>query len=132
MMPSRSDTSRRSTAFGLAQRELDKRTSVIVVEGELDLSTAPRLKWALVDALETGHDQLIVDLALTTFMDSTALGVLVGVKRKLVPDGGLAITRVGPEVQKIFESSGMDGAFTIFSTLEEACASMQARTAQAG
>lgn len=68
------------TQFGIEQRELDARTSVISVRGELDLTTAPRLKWMLVDSLQTGHSQLVVDLSLATFMDSTALGVLVGVR----------------------------------------------------
>jgi anti-sigma B factor antagonist len=128
-MPSRAAISDRSkppsTAFGIVQRELDRRTSVIAVEGELDLSTAPRLKWMLVDALETGHSQLVLDLSLTTFMDSTALGVLVAIKRKL--DGGerLVIACARPGVLKIFEYSGMDGAFAIFPTLAEAAASVR-------
>lgn len=135
-MLSRSDISGRSkprsTAFGVVQRELDARTSVISLEGELDLSTAPRLKWALLDALETGHSRIVVDLSLTTFMDSTALGVLVGVKRKL--DGGerLAVVCGGPDVLKIFEYAGMDEAFAIFSTLDEALAFAQGHSAQTG
>jgi len=79
-MLSRVDTSNRSQPtsrpLGIFRRELDKRTSVISIEGELDLATAPRLKWMLIDALEAGHEELVVDLSLTTFMDSTALGVL--------------------------------------------------------
>jgi anti-sigma B factor antagonist len=96
------------------------KTSVISVEGELDLTTAPRLKWMLIDSLEEGHNRLVVDLSLCTFMDSTALGVLVGVNRS--PDLGaqLAIVCERGAVLKIFELSGMDGAFAIFPTLEEA------------
>jgi anti-sigma B factor antagonist len=119
-----------ATAFEVAQRELDARTSVVSVAGEVDLSTAPRLKWALLDALEAGHDQLIVDLSRATFMDSTALGVLVGVKRSL-DVGALAIVCAHADVLKIFELSGMDGAFTIVSTLGEALAHVQAAPAGA-
>jgi anti-sigma B factor antagonist len=115
-------------AFEVTQREYDDHVSVVSVTGEVDLSTAPRLKWALVDALETGHDQLVVDLSRTTFMDSTALGVLVGVKRSL--DGGaLAIVCASAGVLKIFELSGMDGVFTIVPTLGEALAHVQAHPA---
>ncbi len=116
--------------FEVTPHELDARTSVVSVTGEVDLSTAPRLKWALLDALETGHDQLIVDLSRVTFMDSTALGVLVGARRSL--DGGaLAIVCAGADILKIFELSGMDGVFTILPTLGEALAHVRAHPAVA-
>jgi anti-sigma B factor antagonist len=118
--------------FGITRRELDVRTSVISVEGELDLTTAPRLKWMLIDALEEGHSRLAVDLSLCTFMDSTALGVLVGVNRS--PDLGaqLAIVCEPGAVFRIFELSGMDGAFAIFPTLEEALTHARGNAASAG
>jgi anti-sigma B factor antagonist len=133
-MLSQVDTSNRSqpssTAFGILQRELDKLTSVISIEGELDLSTAPRLKWMLIETLEAGHSQLVVDLSLATFMDSTALGVLVGVKRSLAVGAQLAIVCTRPAVLKIFEFSGLDGAFAIFPTLDEALAYARGNTAR--
>jgi anti-sigma B factor antagonist len=136
MMLSRVDTSNRSqpssTPFGILERELDKRTSVISIEGELDLDTAPRLKWMLTDSLETGHSQLVVDLSLVSFMDSTALGVLVGVKRNLDVDARLAIVCTRTTVLKIFEFSGLDGAFAIFPTLDEAHAYTRGHIAKAG
>lgn len=95
---------------------------MISVEGDLDLSTAPRLKWMLVDSLEMGESRLVVDLSLATFIDSTALSVLVGVTRKLEVDARLAIVCVRPNVLKIFEFSGLDGMFAIFPTLDEALA----------
>jgi anti-sigma B factor antagonist len=115
----------RSTAFEISQRELEEHTSLIAVEGELDLSTAPRLKWMLVDALQAGRGRLVVDLSLTTFIDSTALGVLVGVKRRLGGGELLAIVCPRTDVLKIFELAGMDGAFAIFPTLEEALADVR-------
>ncbi len=132
-MLSRLETSARShpssTAFGVSQRELEEHTSVIAVEGELDLSTAPRLKWMLIDSLGAGLDRLIVDLSRATFMDSTALGVLVGVKRRLANDQRLAIVCPRTDVLKIFEFAGMDGAFAIFPGLEEALANVRGHAA---
>jgi anti-sigma B factor antagonist len=135
-MLSRVDTSNRSQAtsrpLGFIQRELDKRTSVISVEGELDLATAPRLKWMLIDTLEAGHEELVVDLSLTTFMDSTALSVLVGVNRSLGVDARMAIVCPRSMVLKIFEFSGLDGMFVIFSTVDEALAYTRGHTTKAG
>jgi anti-sigma B factor antagonist len=94
---------------------------VIAVEGELDLFTAPSLKQMLVDALHEGSDRLVVDLTEVTFIDSTTLGVLVGIERRLDEDDArLAIVCTRPNVRKIFEFSGLDGKFAIFPTLDEA------------
>jgi anti-anti-sigma factor len=111
-----------AVAFGIAQRELDERTSVISLEGELDLSTAPQLKWMLLDSLEAGHSQIVIDLTLCSFMDSTALGVLIVVNRSLAAGVRLAIVTEHANVLKIFELSGMDGMFAIFPTLADALA----------
>ncbi len=108
------------TEFGIIENEIDETTSVVAVSGELDLTTAPRLKWMLHDLLHAGRTKPVVDLTETTFMDSTALGVLVGVNRGLTDDMRLVIVCARPNVLKIFELSGMDGVFTIVPTLEEA------------
>ncbi len=129
---SSSTDERAAAGFGIVQSEPDAQTTVVAVEGDLDLSTAPRLKWMLVDALEQGHRRLVVDLSETTFMDSTALGVLVAVWRRLQSGERLAVVCIKPDVLKIFEYAGMDGAFAIFSTLDEALAHARAHAARAG
>ncbi len=111
-----------SAEFGITCRELDERTNVISVEGDLDLSTAPRLKWMLLDSLQEDRDRIVLDLSLTGFMDSTALGVLVVVNRRLEAGARMVIVCNRPAVLRIFELSGMDGAFTICPTFEEAYA----------
>jgi anti-sigma B factor antagonist len=123
---SRIDTHRtppNAPSFGILQRGLDERTTLVTVEGELDLFTAPSLKKVLLDALHEGADRLVVDLSSVTFIDSTTLGVLVGVTRELDDDDArLAIVCTRPNVRKIFEFSGLDGTFAIFATLDEALA----------
>jgi anti-sigma B factor antagonist len=135
-MPSRIEISTgpepEPVAFAIIERQLDERTTVVSVEGELDLTTAPRLKWTLLDALEAGRCQLVLDLSRCGFMDSTALGVLVGVNRSLDAGARLAIACTRSNVLKIFELSGMDGAFALFATVDEALAYAQGRAAQVG
>jgi anti-sigma B factor antagonist len=118
--------------FSIAQRDLDEHLSVIEIEGELDLATAPRLKWILIDGLAAGRTSFVVDLSRASFMDSTALGVLVGVNRSLDVGARLAIVCSGDAVAKIFELSGMDGVFAIFPTLEQALAHVRDRAAEVG
>jgi anti-sigma B factor antagonist len=106
--------------FGISERALDEVSVLITVEGELDLATAPRLKWPLVDAIDGGARVLIVDLSGVTFMDSTALGVLIGIRRTLKLGSRMAIVCTDAGVLKIFEISGLDAVFQIFPTFDEA------------
>jgi anti-sigma B factor antagonist len=117
--------------FGIIDSDFDESTSVVAVQGELDLTTAPRLKWMLHDLLDSGRSKLVVDLTETTFMDSTALGVLVGVNRALREGARLAIVCSRPNVLKIFELSGMDGVFTIVPTVDEALEYARGQAAKA-
>jgi anti-sigma B factor antagonist len=119
-------------AFGIIQSQPDERTSIVALEGELDLGRAPSLKWALIDSLDAGCKQLVIDLSQVRFMDSTALSVLVGVNRNLDSDARMAIVCVNTNVLKIFELSGMDGAFAIFPTVDEALAHVRGNTARIG
>jgi anti-sigma B factor antagonist len=122
----------KSVAFAVIRRELDERTGVLSVEGELDLASAPSLKWALTDILAAGHDQVVVDLSLVTFIDSTALGVLVGIKKNLSPGAKLAITCTHPDVLNIFELTGLDATFDIFPAFDDALAFVRGSAAAAG
>lgn len=106
--------------FVIGQRELAGETTVLSVEGDLDLSSAPSLKWALADSQSKGRRHVVVDLAAVTFIDSTALGVLVGAQRAMGEGLALAIVCADENVLRIFEMTGLDGMFEIFPTLDDA------------
>jgi len=100
--------------FGLSEEPLDGGRHVVAVRGEIDLFTAPELKKTLAEAIENGATRVVVDLSETTFLDSTALGVLIGaVKRLRTRDGQLAIVNTDANIQKTFEITGLDQIFTI-------------------
>ena len=56
---------------------------VVAAGGELDLYTVDRLRDKLGDVVERGARRVLVDLTGVSFMDSTALGVLVGSAKAL-------------------------------------------------
>jgi anti-sigma B factor antagonist len=118
--------------FTLSVRSHDAATSVISVEGELDLSSAPELKWTLTDALEAGVTRLAVDLSQTSFMDSTGLGVLIGLRKRLPQGCELLIVCPPGVVRQVFEFSGTDGAFSMFDTQRDAIEHLQTRAPRAG
>jgi anti-sigma B factor antagonist len=111
--------------FSLSTESLDDTRHVVAVSGEIDLFTAPELKSAIGEALEAGHSRIVVDLSNTTFLDSTALGVLIGaVKRLRSRDGALTIVNTDPNIAKTFEITGLDQIFTIRPTRDEAVAAL--------
>jgi anti-sigma B factor antagonist len=127
-----SDTHPPSVTFSINQRELEDATTLVTVEGELDLASAPSLKWALTDAVQAGARQMVLDLSPVTFIDSTALGVLVGVHRSLAAGTRMAIAGADADVLNIFELTGLDSTFDMFSTLDEALAWVRGSEAATG
>jgi anti-sigma B factor antagonist len=119
-------------SFVITRRELADDTSLLSVEGDLDLASAPNLKWALADLQSVGARHVVVDLSKVSFIDSTALGVLVGAQRGLDPGVKLAIACAEENVLRIFELTGLDGMFEIVPTLQDALGYVQGSTTAAG
>lgn len=92
---------------------------VVAVSGELDAYVAPELTAALDRA--SGDGRLVADLKAVSFMDSTALGVLVRAVKDRDRRG--AQTRVVLPLgtaRRIFEITTLDRVLPVSSSLEEA------------
>jgi anti-sigma B factor antagonist len=112
--------------FQINDEQIDADTHVIELGGEIDLYTAPEFKERMVQVIEDGKKQVIVDLSKATFIDSTTLGVLVGGVKRLRPAGGtLALVCSDQNIVKIFEITGLDRVFPIYDTRDEALASVK-------
>ena len=80
----------------------------IVARGQIDLFSAPRFKTALADAIDDGAVDVVVDLTAVDFVDSTALGVLVAVHKRLGLLGGtLAIISGDETLRRVLELTGL-------------------------
>src|SRR4051794_27169703 len=96
------------TNFGITDGPLDADTHVIEPHGEIDLATAPDLKAHLVRAIEDGRRFVVVDLEDVGFIDSTGLGVLLAIQRRLqAASGALTIVCTDALVLRVFEISGL-------------------------
>jgi anti-sigma B factor antagonist len=100
---------------------LDDGTSIFTFSGEIDLYTAPKFERHLIGAANNGAASLIVDLGECTFIDSTALGILIEANRHL---GGsprsLVLISDDRNIRKVFEVTGLDRVFTICRSRAEA------------
>ena len=108
--------------FEIAER-VDGQTPVLSIRGEIDVATAPELRDRLLAVAQTGNEIVVVDLSEVTFLDSTALGVLVsGLKRFRSGGGDLRLVVTGRSVAKVLEITGLAEVFPIFETAQAAVA----------
>jgi anti-sigma B factor antagonist len=92
---------------------------VIAVEGELDLFGTPELKELFLDLVGEGARKIVIDLAATTFVDSTALALLMSMPR-LVAGGVVVLACDDPQIRKTFEITGTDRLVAVEPEVEPA------------
>lgn len=99
-------------------------TTVVAVEGEIDVYTAPRLRDCITELVADGVYQLVIDLEGVEFLDSTGLGVLVGgLKKTRAHDGSLQLICTQERLLKIFRITGLAKVFVIHDSADAATAS---------
>jgi anti-sigma B factor antagonist len=93
--------------FGITAAVNDSK-AVVAVRGELDVSTAPRLKETLGQLIDKGVRDLTLDLTDLVFIDSNGLHALVAsLKRLRERDGTLRLRAPRPNVRKVLEIVGL-------------------------
>lgn len=111
--------------FGVESGRLDGARALISLRGEVDIYTAPRFKEQLIALLDEGVTELVIDLSGVTFIDSTALGIMIGGVRRLHDvDGRMALVVATRPVARVLTITGLDRVFTIHATREEALAAL--------
>ena len=90
-------------------RTTDDGIGVVVPRGRLNMVAARQLRETLTGLVEAGTHRIVVDLAGTTFLDSSALGALVaGLKTARQAGGDLRIARPTESVLTVFKLTNMD------------------------
>jgi anti-sigma B factor antagonist len=94
---------------------------VVVVYGELDVLTAPRLHEGLEELIAAGTTKILVDLANVTFMDSTGLSALLVAHRHLSDAGGeLRLVAVPTNLARTIEIAGLGERFHVYPDVSSA------------
>jgi anti-sigma B factor antagonist len=94
---------------------------VLAVRGEVDVATAPQLRERLLALADQNPVVVVADLTEVTFIDSTALGVLVsGAKRLRSGGGDLRLVVTEPHIAKVLAITGLTEVFGIYATAGEA------------
>jgi anti-sigma B factor antagonist len=101
----------------------NERHAVVLVAGELDAATAPKLHAELVRLSEEGVDRIVLDLRRMTFVDSFGLGVIVHAKKRLSQQGNALCLVAEPDqrtLRRVLEITGLDRVLPVHGTVGEA------------
>lgn len=82
------------------------RRALVIGRGEIDMSSGPAIRDALLAAQNDAAD-VIVDLTDVTFMDSTGINALIGAYRRAPTAGSLKVVGAKSAVLKVFEITGV-------------------------
>ena len=89
--------------------------TLIEVRGQLIVGNRQLLKEQVLDQLERGDRKFIVDFSKTDYIDSSGLGVLVTLSKKIREQGGqLSLASLSEDLRTLFELTKLDTLF-IFS-----------------
>lgn len=95
--------------------------ATIHIGGEIDLATCPQLQAVVVDLVDRGCHQLIVDLEQVSFLDCAGIRVLVDARCRVQEHGGsVRLVRPRPLVWRVLALTGMTEVFPVDTSLGEA------------
>jgi anti-sigma B factor antagonist len=100
---------------------------VVAAPEEIDITNAPELRSALLEAAAHGHGTLVADLSRTQFCDSSGLHTLLAAHKRATAAGGdMLLVIPGNAVLRVFTITGVDRIIPNFTSLEEALAQTSA------
>lgn len=97
--------------------------TVIDVEGQLIVGNRQELKQRVLDEVEQGARKILIDFTDTGYIDSSGLGVLVSLSKKVREQGGeLRLSSLNEDLRTLFELTKLDTLFRIAGSREEGLA----------
>jgi anti-sigma B factor antagonist len=95
--------------------------SVVEVHGEVDMHRSPELHQLLREVCQGRPAKLVVDLSRVEYMDSSGIGTLVEIFRRVKGfEGQMMLVALQPRVRGVFEITKLDKFFTIHDSVAEA------------
>lgn len=97
------------------KHEAREAVDVLYLDGALDAYSFPRLETSLTHLREGGRHRIVLDCANLDYVNSAALGALIGFARRSRENGGdLKLASLTPKIYSIVELLGFDKILQIF------------------
>lgn len=95
--------------------------TVVAVTGQLIVGNRQQLKEDVVELLDSGSRKFLFDFEDTAYIDSSGLGVLVSLSKKIREKGGeMRLANLNEDLRTLFELTKLDTLFYIADSREEA------------
>ena len=95
--------------------------TIVALTGDIDVNTSQRLRETLLRLVDGGSRHLVVDMTGVEFLDSTGLGVLVGIFHRLRAENGTLVIAGGSErVRSVFHVTQLTRIFPMHASVEDA------------
>jgi len=95
--------------------------TIVTVHGEIDVATSPTLRERLIDLVNGGATRLVLDLEAVDFLDSTGLGTIVSLLKRVRTHGGdLRLVCTEARIRRLFEITGLEKAVPLHASVDDA------------
>lgn len=92
---------------------------LVEVDGELIVGNREELKQSVLERVESGDRKFVVDFQESSYIDSSGLGALVSLSRKIREAGGeLRLAGLNEDLRTLFELTKLDTLFQISESRE--------------
>ena len=96
---------------------------VVQVDGQLIVGNRQELKQLVQEALDGGERKFLVDFSKAGYIDSSGLGALVSISKKVREQGGeLRLSGLNEDLRSLFELTKLDTLFSISDSTKQALA----------
>ncbi len=103
----------------------EKNALIVSAKGRIDAVTAPQFENSLFNFISRGENVFIINFAHLEYISSAGLRSILATAKKLKEKKGeMLFAGLKDPVKEVFKISGFNSIFRIFSTDEEALATM--------
>jgi len=96
---------------------------LVEVDGQLVVGNRQEFKQAVLDQVEQGVRLVVIDFARSPYIDSSGLGALVSLGKRLRDAGGdLRLAGLNDDLRTLFELTRLDALFPLFASRDDALA----------
>jgi len=103
--------------------ELGEDVIVVRLVGDFDMDGTDALRRTFAEVVSQPRNKVVIDLSQTMFMDSMALGAIIGAGKRAQGWGGW-LRLVGPTLylRKVLRVTGLDAVYGVYADVDEAVA----------
>ena len=105
------------------RREIAEKNRILIVrplEDKIDSIVAPEFKSEMIELINRGSTDVIINLSDVKYIDSSGLGVLVSLIKAIGEQGDLKFCGACERIKSLFELTRLNKIFSIYHSEDEA------------